>query len=206
VAFSSQSAGFLTGVLLTPQIFVKDTQSGELTLASATNAGERGDSNSTATAISADGRYVAFLSTATNLVTGDTNGVSDVFVRDRNSNQTFRVSVDSAGVEGNGPLGTISRPDISDDGRYVVFASDSSNLVPSDTGDLRDVFLRDRTSGTTRRLSRSSAGAIADRASTVAVISADGTVVGFDTNATNLVSDDYLGFFDVFVTAPVCLP
>ena len=106
--------------------------------------------------ISADGRFVAFTSAAINLVPGDTNGVADVFVHDRLTGTTERVSVDSAGTQGNG---NSSEPSISADGRFVAFSSDATNLVPGDTNGARDVFVHDRLTGTTERVSVDSTGA-----------------------------------------------
>jgi hypothetical protein len=103
--------------------------------------GVQGNQSSDVPSISADGRYVAFQSYATNLVAGDTNGNFDVFVHDRLSGVTTRVSVDSSGAQG---YGTSSDPSISADGRYVAFDSLSPNLVPVDTNGYVDVFLRDR--------------------------------------------------------------
>ena len=105
------------------------------------SAGVQGNSGSYDSATSADGRYVAFTSSASNLVAGDTNGFEDVFVRDRATGTTERVSVDSAGVQGNGNSYV---PAISADGRYVAFFSSASNLVPGDTNATDDVFVRDR--------------------------------------------------------------
>ena len=90
-------------------------------------------------AISADGRFVAFDSEATNLVPGDTNDASDVFVRDRQTGTTRRVSVSSGGAQGNGAS---FDPAISADGRFVAFNSDATNLVPGDTNGAADVFVR----------------------------------------------------------------
>src|SRR5207249_4673670 len=94
----------------------------------------------TGPAISADGRYVAFDSLASNLVGGDTNGFADIFVHDRLSGATERVSVDSSGAQGNGSSGYFYRPSISADGRYVAFPSLASNLVPGDTNGTWDTF------------------------------------------------------------------
>ena len=91
--------------------------------------------------VSADGRYVAFESAASNLVAGDANGYIDVFVRDRKLHRTYLVSVSSAGVQGNDAS---FDPSISADGRYVAFESDASNLVAGDTNGYPDVFVRDR--------------------------------------------------------------
>ena len=100
-------------------------------------------------AISADGRYVVFSSDATNLVAGDTNGATDIFLRDRQAGTTERVSVDSNGVQGNGPAGNAA---ISADGRYVMFTSDANNLAPGDTNGVGDIFIRDRQTGKTERI------------------------------------------------------
>src|SRR6185369_15379253 len=94
------------------------------------SGGAQGNNVSRFPSISADGRFVAFDSAATNLVAGDTNGFVDVFVRDRQSGTTERVSVDSGGVQGNV---SIYAPSISADGRYVAFWSAAMNLVPGDT-------------------------------------------------------------------------
>ena len=90
-------------------------------------------------AISADGRFVAFSSDATNLVPGDTNGTADVFVRDRQTGTTRRVSVGPGGAQGNGDS---VDPALSADGRFVAFESDATNLVPGDTNGVDDVFVR----------------------------------------------------------------
>jgi Tol biopolymer transport system component len=137
--------------------------------------------------ISAAGRYVAFDSKASNLVPGDTNGASDVFVHDRVKGTTVRVSVSSTGKQGNGNSFVDG---ISADGRYVVFESDASNLVPGDTNRASDVFVHDRLTGTTERVSVSSTGTQADDFSDFAAISADGRFVAFESAASNLVPDD----------------
>jgi uncharacterized repeat protein (TIGR01451 family) len=108
-----------------------------------------------------DGRFVVFASVASNLVPGDTNGVGDVFVRDRRTGVTERVSVGRKGVEGDGDsnfLGISTAPAISDDGRYVAFKSDASNLVKGDRNELTDVFVRDRAAGVTERISGDGGG------------------------------------------------
>ena len=124
-----------------------------------------------------DGRFVVFASAASNLVPGDTNGVGDVFVRDRRTGVTERVSVGARGVQGNGDsnfLGIATAPAISDNGRYVAFKSDASNLVKGDRNQLTDVFVRDRTAGTTERISGAGGG---DNPA----ISPDGNFVAFET-------------------------
>ena len=113
---------------------------GETIIVSVNSAGVQGNSYSYYPSISSDGRYVAFMSAASNLVPNDTNGTVDIFVHDRQTGQTTRVSVDSAGVQGNS--GSYN-PSISSDGRYVAFISFASNLVPNDTNGVNDIFLHD---------------------------------------------------------------
>jgi hypothetical protein len=118
-------------------------------------AGQQADSNSSAPSISADGRFVAFVSFAANLVPDDTNLSSDVLVRDRITGTTERVSVDSSGQQGE----SVSEfPSISADGRFVAFHSFAANLVPDDTNRSGDVFVRDRIAGITERVSVDSVG------------------------------------------------
>ena len=147
--------------------------------------------------ISADGRYVAFQSTATNLVPGDTNGVTDVFVRDLVAGTTEIVSVDSSGVIGNND----SRyPSISADGRYVAFQSYATNLIPSDAYFDYDVYLHDRVTGTTEKVNLRSNGAqtVSGR-SFEPSISGDGRYVAFHSSAFDLVAGDLNDVEDVFV-------
>jgi Tol biopolymer transport system component len=147
-------------------------------------------------AISADGRYVALASEASNLVGGDINGVFDVFMRDRVTATTERMSVGGRGAEANGRTGL---SDLSADGRFVVMWSEVSNLVPGDTNGVADVFVRDRVAQTTERVSVSSQGAEADGESAQAAITPDGRFVAFATAASNFVPGDTDGVFDVFV-------
>jgi uncharacterized membrane protein len=164
-------------------------------LVSVSPSGAPGNSDSLFTAVSADGRYVAFASAATNLVPGDTNRALDVFVRDRELDTTERVSVSSTGEQGNSHS---FQPAISANGRYVAFASAATNLVAGDTNRDNDVFVRDLKLGTTERLSVSSGGREGDENSQAPAISADGRYVAFTSKASNLVSHD-THFDDVFV-------
>jgi len=163
---------------------------------SVSSTGLAGNKDSFYASISANGRYVAFSSDASNLIWGDTNKTADVFVFDRLTRRTERVSVSSWGVQGNGDH---LYPSISADGRYVAFISDSSNLVPGDTNGRADVFVHDRRLHLTERVSVSSSGAEADGDSYFPSISADGRYVAFSSDATNLVGDDTNKKADVFV-------
>ena len=133
--------------------------------------------------VSRDGRYVVFASEASNLVPGDTNHRRDIFVRDTQARTTTRVSLSSRGKQGN--LDSYN-PSISDDGRYVVFDSFASNLVPDDLNREGDVFLRDLQAGTTTRVSRGLDGKELTRSSGFATISGDGTVIAFESSARTL--------------------
>jgi len=145
--------------------------------------------------ISANGRYVVFTSAASNLVAGDTNGATDVFIRDLEENTTRRASV-SPGGQGNGPS---AKPTVSADGRYVAFTSYASNLVPGDTNGTWDTFVYDMRTGAVVRTSVASDGTQSDAMSDGPTISADGRYVGFISLADNLVPEDTNKTGDVFV-------
>jgi Tol biopolymer transport system component len=129
-------AGDTRGVI---DVFVRDLGSGKTTRVSVDSHGAQGNNNSSQASISANGRYIAFHSTASNLVGGDTNGRKDVFVRDRNAGTTTRMSVGLHGGSGNGAS---SSGVISADGRFVAFGSLATNLVAGDTNGVFDVFVR----------------------------------------------------------------
>jgi len=177
-------------------VFVRDTLTGVTTRVSVDSARVEGNEGSWFPAISVDGRFVAFNSDASNLVTGDTNGHLDVFVHDTRTGVTTRVSVDSAGVQGN--EGSF-RPAISADRRFVAFVSWASNLVPEDTDGFWDVFVRDTFTGMTTRVSVNSAGVQGNGFSYGTAISADGRFVAFESGASNLVTGDTNATADVFV-------
>ena len=158
--------------------------------------GEQADDYTSSPSISDDGRYVAFDSDAGNLVSDDTNGVRDVFVRDRVAGTTTRVSVHSDGTEGTGvSQGSV----ISGNGRYVTFWSEATNLVAGDANGARDVFVHDLQTGTTERVSRRSDSDEANDDSMMPSISADGRYVVFTSDATNMEEDDENGVRDVFL-------
>ena len=170
------------------------------TLVSATRSGAAGDRDSFADAISANGRIVLFSSQARNLVSGDTNGRYDVFVRQ--AGITRRVSVTTGGAQAKAtrdPSGGSVAGGLSANGQYVVYRSDAPNLVPHDTNRAEDIFLYDRGSGVTARVSISSRGRQANGPSGDPAISADGRYVAFMSNASNLTPGDTNGLADVFV-------
>jgi Tol biopolymer transport system component len=172
---------------------------------SMSSTGTAGDNDSVLAAISGNGRFVAFWSFASNLVPGDTNGTTDVFVHDRQAGTTERVSVDSrerqaTGGDQGGVLDTnFGRPAISPDGRLVAFASSATNLVNGDRNQSVDVFLRDRVAGTTERVSLTGRRTQANGERSGPALSADGRFVAFTSFADNLVAGDTNFTSDVFV-------
>ncbi|MBN1460053.1 MAG: PKD domain-containing protein, partial [Armatimonadetes bacterium] len=172
---------------------------GQTEWVSVSSAGLGGDDWSREPVITPDGRYVAFLSQATNLVADDSGVYSDIFVHDRVTGETERVSVASDGAEGNRDCDYSSDPTISEDGRYVAFGSEANNLVPSDTNESCDIFVHDRQTGETARVSVATDGTEANSLSEYPSISADGRYVAFESAASNLVVGDMNETFDVFV-------
>jgi Tol biopolymer transport system component len=197
VSFTSRATNFAgwTGFFF-QQVFVADRVGGTLERISVDLAGDEGNGHSTQAKISADGRYVAFLSTANDLVAGDTNGKSDAFVRDRATGTTVRATLSSSGAEPNASCGFM---DLSASGGHVAFWSTADNLVPGDHNGEDDVFVRDLTAGTTELVSIGLGGAPADGPSAAPTLSADGRYVAFHSRATNLVAGDTNGLQDVFL-------
>lgn len=141
---------------------------------------------------------MAFSSLASDIVAGDTNRASDIFVHDRQQGTTARVSVGPGGVQADGP--SLIFPSISRDGRYVAFTSQATNLVPGDTNGKADAFVHDRQTGETILVSRGPAGEPGDAASYAPSITADGRFVAFTSEAGNLASGDAgAGAADVFL-------
>jgi len=212
VAFQSQADDLVvpdTNVFPFFDIFVRDVVGGTTTLASVDSAGDQGIGPSSAPSVSADGNHVAFDSDA-DLVATDSGAHYDIFVRDRLAVTTTRASVDSAGVEGDGPS---FRPSISADGRYVAFDS-AAKLVATDSGDYDDIFVHDRDEDedgnyddpapggiSTVRVSVASGGGEANGDSSAPSISADGRYVAFESIANNLLGlgNDNNGKVDIFV-------
>jgi Tol biopolymer transport system component len=198
VAFNSFATNLVPGdTNNNPDIFVHDRQTGTTTRVSVASDGTEGNGASSYPSISADGRYVAFNSLSWNLVPDDTNNQNDVFVHDRLTGATTRVSVASDGAQGNNQSWIFSS--ISADGRYVAFYSSASNLVPADTNGMDDVFVHDRQTGATTRVSVASDGTQGNNWSIWPAISADGRYVAFQSFASNLVPADTNAKYDVFV-------
>ncbi|MEQ1871678.1 MAG: Ig-like domain-containing protein, partial [Vicinamibacterales bacterium] len=177
-------------------LFARDRQTGQTSRINVSSTGTEANAQVGDYAISADGRFVAFTTFASNLVPGDTNGVFDVFVRDRQTGQTSRVSVASDGTQGNNSSLDAA---ISQDGRFVVFRSSASNLVPNDTNGWADVFMYDRTTGQTTRVSVADDGAQANFEALFPAVAAGGRMVVFASRASNLVPGDTNGRYDIFV-------
>lgn len=198
VAFCTFAANLPHGtpVALT-QVFLRDRQQGTTTLISRSPLGERANNHCDHTSMSADGRFIAYDSTATNLVADDTNGDKDVFLYDRQADSTSRVSLASDGSQALG--GESSTPVISADGRHIAFTSHAANL-PSAAGDgTLQVYVRDLDPSSTELVSVNDAGVAGNFASDSASISGDGRVVAFCSEATNLAAGDRTFFRDVFV-------
>jgi Tol biopolymer transport system component len=212
VAFESNATNLVAGDTNgLPDIFVRDLLTGKTSRVSVDSLGRQANGPSFNAAISGGGpdfgpsaaspipttgHFIAFESDATNLVTGDTNGKRDVFVYDLVARTTTRVSVDSLGRQANGPSYS---PAVSSDGRFVAFESDATNLVTGDTNGKRDVFVHDATTRGTTRVSVDSLGRQANGPSYSPAISADGRIVAFESDATNLVTGDTNGKRDIFV-------
>ncbi|MBE9137731.1 hypothetical protein IQ254_11095 [Nodosilinea sp. LEGE 07088] len=212
VAFQSDAllAGVPNGAT---DIFVRDTVANTTEVVSVSSDGEPANAVSFAPSISADGRFVAFETLASNLDARDTAIGSDydIYVRDRVDQTTTLVSVNSQGQKGDGvsvneipDSGEASNPVMSPDGRFVVFESTFTNLVPNDINGVQDVFMHDLQTGSTTRLSVDSNGNQANGSSGISfvkssAISADGRYVVFQSIANNLVPGDTNNALDVFV-------
>ena len=197
VAFSTDANNLVAGDLNgRGDIFLRDRTTATTELISVDSFAAQGDNHSAYPSISADGNAVAFDSWASNLVSGDTNGGSDIFVRDRLTGSTERVSMSSMGVEADSGS---EAPSISADGMHVSFLSYASNLIPGDTNSYADVFVHDRATSITQRVSVSSLGAQSNGFAYFSAISADGSQVAFYSNAQSLVPGDTNLTYDIFV-------
>ncbi len=197
VAFESDATNLVDGdTNMNPDIFVYDFQSKQTARVSVDSSGAEGNGGSNNPALSADGRYVAFLSSAVNLVPDDTNNSIDIFVHDRQTKQTTRVSVDSKGTQQNGSSYNLS---LSADGRIVAFESLASNLSAVDDNNASDVFVHDRETKLTARASVDSNGVFGNGGSESPRLSGDGRYVVFESLADNLVAGDTNAKKDIFV-------
>jgi Tol biopolymer transport system component len=177
-------------------VFLHDTQTGETKRVSVATNGAQGNSMSGDASISADGRFIVFTSVASNLTPGDDNWADDVFLHDTQTGETTRVSVATNGAQGDN---SSYDPSISTDGHYVAFASWATNLSANDTNAERDVFLHDMQSGVTTLISVASDGTQGCSTSERTSISADGRYVTFESDAFNLVAGDTNGKRDIFL-------
>ena len=200
VAFESSSI-LVPGDTSISDIFVYDRVTNSLSKVSVGLAGAVADGNSLSPAISNDGRMVAFYSSATNLVAGDTNGLIDVFVYDRQTQTTTLVSLGPGGVASNGS--SDAGLDISGDGRFVTFQSSASNLAANDTNITYDIFVVDLQNSDlatrTQLVSKSTSGVIGNGTSQKPMISDDGSLIVYESSATNLVSGDTNNQTDIFL-------
>jgi Tol biopolymer transport system component len=179
---------------LSRDIFLYDGKIHSTTLVSKNSSGEPGNAASHFARIGGRGRYVVYQSDATNLVEGDANGATDIFLYDRKKNLTYLISVTAKG-QGNGNSIT---PFISSNGRYIVYASAASNLVDNDTNGKYDVFLYDIFTGLTRLVSADSAGQSANGISLSPRISGNGRYIVYSSAANNLVEGDTNNLPDIF--------
>ena len=192
VAFYSDATNLVAAELNGERnVYVRDRAAGTTTLVSVGLGGEPANGPSLFPSMSADGRYVAFQSQASNLVAGDTNGASDIFVRDLVGETTVR----ACSVQGDR---FSFSPALSDDGSVVAFASAATNFVAGDTNGLVDIFVCDLDSDVIQRVSVGPGGIQGNGDSILPAISADGSLVAFKSLANNLVAGDRNGVVDVF--------
>jgi len=187
----------------TQDVFVKDLNTGAIYLVSSSSSGTVGNATSTTGDIGFDGTdwYAVFLSSATNLVAGDTNVVADIFIKNLSTGAVALVSTTSAGVQANGASITSNgrTVTISDDARYVAFRSDATNLVAGDTNAQSDIFVKDRITGAIARVSIDANLSEANATNENPQISGDGKWVTFTTWATNLITPDRNGTRDTII-------
>ncbi len=186
VVFTSTAAYSPNDTNGVADIYLHDRQSATTTLVSASSSGQAGNGLSQAAAISADGRFIAFQSRASDLVVGDTNTVEDVFVADRQTGQITRVSVATDGTQG---TGASMQAAISADGRYVVFASTATQFTTSNTSNFQQIYLHDRQTGETQLVTNATTPNTAGNGnSSNPDISNSGRMIVYQSRATNLVA------------------
>lgn len=197
IAFASDATNLVSGdTNAATDIFIYVRASGAVTRISLTTAGVQGNGTSGSPALSSDGQYVAFASSATNLVSGDTNGVTDIFLRDRDADTTVRISLSSTGA---GADGASANPSISDDGSIIAFESAAANITAGDTNSSLDVFTRNTATSTNELISLGSGDVQGDGDSRYPVVSGTGRYIGYQSEATNLVTGDTNSATDIFI-------
>jgi Tol biopolymer transport system component len=197
VTFSSEATNLAAGDTDThTDIYVKDLDTGELTLATVDENGAKSNDGSNRPSISADGNRVAFWSYASNWVTGDTELTADVFVKDLSTDELILASADQQGAKGNQSSSSAS---LSADGTRVAFHSSATNLADDDTDTTQDVYVKDLLTGTVTLASTADNGDKSNRYSAYPKLSADGTRVAFESESTNLGEGDTDTTSDVFV-------
>jgi uncharacterized repeat protein (TIGR01451 family) len=177
-------------------VYVKDLATGDLVLASTSDGGVKGNAHSGNPALSADGTRVAFYSSATNLDPADTDTLSDIYVKDLVTGDLALASTSDAGIKGNGTGGL---PFLSADGTRVAFRSDATNLDPADTDRRLDVYVKDLVTGDLTLVSAREDGIKGNGNSVSPYLSADGSLVAFDSSSTNLDPADPDAVSDVYV-------
>jgi hypothetical protein len=177
-------------------IYVKVLATGDITLASTSDTGVKGNHHSFGPSISRDGTKVAFYSRASNLDPADAEGTHDVYVKDLLTGDITLVSTSDTGVKGNG---SSLDPSLSDDGTRVAFWSVATNLDPGDTVGFNDVYVKDLSSGDITLASTSDTGVKGDSDSDLPALSADGMTVAFDSRATNFDPADTSTDHDIYV-------
>ncbi len=204
VLFESRSSDLVSGDgNAAYDVFLRDVPSENNGLVSAVSPDAlavtaNGFSTVVVNAVSADGRYVVFASTATNLVPGTTNGLKQVYRRDRQTGTTALVSINRSGTDGGD--GHSFDPSVNADGRYVIFSSNAENLTANDTNLLTDIFVRDMVTGETSLVSVATNGWSANKFSELPSISADGRWIAFQSPANNLAANDSDSWnYDIFV-------
>jgi Tol biopolymer transport system component len=183
-------------VVMDADVYVKELASGGLTLASATSDGVKGDGASIMPSLSADGAWVAFSSSSTNLDTADPDVTVDIYVKDLETGAIMVVSTADDGTKGNGDS---SDPSLSADGTRVAFSSASTNLDPADMTSDIDVYVKDLATGDITLASIADDGSKADGSSSAPSLSSDGSTVAFSSFATNLDAADDDVAEDVYV-------
>jgi Tol biopolymer transport system component len=202
IAFASRGTNLVKGGSKGSQIFVRDLKTKKTVVASQSSSGKVGNGRSTYPVISGDGRFVAFDSESTNLVEGDTNRTSDVFVRDLTKRTTKRVSVTAEGGQANGSGGEdFGQTSISNHGGFVAFLSLATNLAGHHDG---HVYLYSGRGGPlVQQVDVTNKGASANGVSTSPAVSADGSLVAFVSNATNLVAGPAAAQTDIYTRGPL---